>query len=60
MITMNEEKRKGKMVYLPPERCYVNVNLQKTPHGYAVYRIGEDKPFSFIPTSAVKQIEYKE
>jgi hypothetical protein len=36
------------------------VNIEKTEHGYAVYRVGENKPFSFIPTSAVKQIEYKE
>ena len=54
------EKRKGKVVYQPPERCYTNVNIEKTDHGYAVYRVGENKPFSFIPTSAVKQIEYKE
>jgi hypothetical protein len=51
--------RKGKIVYTPPERCYTNVNIEKTEHGYAVYRVGEDKPFSFIPISAVKQIEYK-
>lgn len=51
--------RKGKIVYLPPERCYINVNIEETPHGYAVYRVGESKPFTFIPTSAVKQIEYK-
>ena len=53
-------KRKGKIVYLPPERCYVNVNIEETPHGYAVYRVGADKPFTLIPTSAVKQVEYKE
>jgi hypothetical protein len=51
--------RKGKIVYTPPERCYTNVNIEETPHGYAVYRDGDTKPFSFIPTSAVKQIEYK-
>ena len=56
----NMTKRKGKIIYIPPERCYTNVNIEKTDHGYAVYRIGESKPFSFIPTSAVKQIEYKE
>jgi hypothetical protein len=52
--------RKGKVVYTPPERCYTNVNIEETPHGYAIYRMGESKPFTFIPTSAVKQIEYKE
>ena len=51
--------RKGKIVYVPPERCYTNVNIEKTDYGYAVYRVGESKPFTFIPTSAVKQIEYK-
>lgn len=56
----NMTKRKGKIIYIPPERCYTNVNIEKTDHGYAVYRVGESKPFSFIPTSAVKQIEYKE
>ena len=40
--------------------AYINVNIEETPHGYAVYRVGESKPFTFIPTSAVKQIEYKE
>jgi hypothetical protein len=53
-------KRKGKIVYTPPERCYTNVNIEETPHGYAVYRVGADRPFTLIPTSAVKQIEYKE
>lgn len=53
-------KRKGKIVYTPPERCYTNVNIEETPHGYAVYRQGADRPFTLIPTSAVKQIEYKE
>jgi len=55
-----EKMRKGKVVYTPPERCYTNVNIEETPHGYAIYRVGESKPFTFIPTSAVKQIEYKE
>jgi hypothetical protein len=53
-------KRKGKIVYTPPERCYSNVNIEETAHGYAVYRQGADRPFTLIPTSAVKQIEYKE
>lgn len=53
-------KRKGKIVYLPPENAYVNVNIEETPHGYAVYRLGADRPFTFIPASAVKRIEYKD
>ena len=56
---LGDKMRKGKIVYLHPERCYINVNIEETPHGYAVYRVGESKPFTFIPTSAVKQIEYK-
>ena len=52
--------RKGKVVYQPPERCYTNVNIEKTDYGYAIYRVGETTPFTFIPHSAVKQIEYKE
>jgi len=55
-----DEKRKGKIVYQPPERCYTNVNIEKTDYGYAVYRLGGTKPFAFIPHSAVKQVEFKE
>ena len=53
-------KRKGKIVYQPPERCYTNVNIEETPHGYAIYRVGEKRPFTFIPASSVRSIEYKE
>jgi len=53
-------KRIGKIVYQPPEGCHTNVNIEETPHGYAVYRVGADKPFTFIPTSAVRQILYKD
>jgi len=51
--------RKGKIVYLPPERCYANINIEETDHGYALYRDGESRAFTFIPFSAVKQIEYR-
>lgn len=44
---------------MPPERCYAKVNIEETEYGYALYRVGESKPFTFIPHSAVKQIEYK-
>ncbi len=26
--------RKGKIVYVPAEKCYTNVNIEKTEHGY--------------------------
>ena len=53
--------RKGKVVYRPPERCYTNVLIEETEHGLRVYRVGQtDKPFTFIPHSAVKEILYKE
>jgi hypothetical protein len=50
--------RKGKIVYQPPERCYTNVNIEETPHGYRIYRVGESRPFTVIPHSAVKEIQY--
>jgi|TARA_R100000482_G_C5116085_1_gene143150 hypothetical protein len=52
--------REGKIVFTPPERCYTKVVLEETKHGFRVYRIGEERPFTVIPHSAVKQIEYKE
>lgn len=53
------EKRKGKIVYQPPERCYTNVNIEETPHGYKIYRVGENRPFTVIPFSAVKEVLYQ-
>tara|TARA_A100001201_G_scaffold22377_1_gene25224 strand:+ start:34 stop:225 length:192 start_codon:yes stop_codon:yes gene_type:complete len=50
--------RKGKIVYRPPEKSYTNVNIEETPHGYKIYRVGSAKPFSVIPLSAVTQIIY--
>ena len=50
----------GKIVYRPPERCYTRVNIEETDHGYKIYRIGEADPFTFIPFSAVAQIEFRE
>jgi hypothetical protein len=52
------EKRKGKIVYQPPERCYTNVNIEETPHGYKVYRIGEARHFTVIPLSSTKEVLY--
>jgi len=51
--------RKGKIVYTPPEKSYTNINIEETPHGYRIYRAGNNKPFSVIPFSAVKQIIYE-
>ena len=50
--------RKGKIVYKPPEKSYTNINIEETPHGYKIYRVGSAKPFSVIPLSAVTQIIY--
>jgi len=52
------EKRKGKIVYHPPERCYTNVNIEETPHGYKIYRVGETRHFTVIPLSAAKEVLY--
>ena len=52
--------REGKIVFNPPERCYTRVMIEETKHGFKVYRFGQDRPFTVIPHSAVKQIEFKE
>ena len=52
--------RRGKIVYRPPEKAYTNVNIEETDHGYKLYRPGDSRPFTVIPFSAVKQIDYKE
>ena len=54
------EKRKGKIVYQPPERCYTNINIEETPHGYRLYRDGDTQHFMVIPLSKAITIEYKE
>jgi len=57
---MMSETRFGKIVYHPPEKCYVNVFIEETIHGYKVFKDkGDARPLSFIPHSAVKQIEYR-
>ena len=56
---MSQSKsRLGKIVYQPPEKSYTKVNIEETPHGYKLYRPGDDRHFTVIPTSAVKQIIY--
>lgn len=52
--------RKGKIVYIPPERCYVNVNIEETPHGYRLFRDGEKRHFTVVPLSKAVSVEYKE
>jgi len=56
---VNKMKMKGKIIYTPPERCYANVNIEETPHGYRLYREGESQPFMSLPFSCVKAVEYK-
>ncbi len=52
--------RKGKLVYRPPERCYTNVFIEENEHGYRVFRHkGDDRPFTFIPHSSVKEVLYQ-
>lgn len=50
--------RKGKIVYTPPERCYTNVNIEETAHGYRLYREGDERPFAVIPKSKMVSIDY--
>ena len=52
--------RAGKIVYQPPERCYTNINIEETDHGYKIYRKRENRADTFIPFSSVKHIEYRE
>ena len=59
-LKMVVEMRRGKIVYRPPEKAYTNVNIEETDHGYKLYRPGDSRPFTVIPFSAVKQIDYKE
>lgn len=55
-----KERRLGKIVFVPAERCYANVILEETPHGYKVYRGSDSHHFTVIPHSMVRAIEYKE
>ena len=52
------ESRKGKIVYVAPEKCYTNVNIEETPHGYRLYRDGESRHFMVIPLSRAIAVEY--
>jgi|TARA_B100000073_G_scaffold325540_1_gene309411 lauroyl/myristoyl acyltransferase len=51
--------RKGKIVFRPPERCYTNVRLEETEHGWKVYN-NSTQATSFIPHSAVVEVSFKE
>jgi len=50
--------RLGKIIYLPPEKCYTNTYIEETPYGFKLYREGESKAFKVLPFSAIKSIEY--
>ena len=54
------KKRKGKIVYQPPERCLNNVEIEETPHGYKVYQKGEKRHFKVLPLSVVREVSYTE
>ena len=51
--------RKGKIVYKPPEKSYTNINIEETPHGYKIYRVGATREFTVLPFSAGTQIIYE-
>jgi hypothetical protein len=51
-------RRRGKIVYNPPDKAYTNINIEETPYGFKLYREGSNKHFTVIPFSAVKQIIY--
>tara|TARA_R110002096_G_scaffold12490_1_gene44935 strand:+ start:452 stop:640 length:189 start_codon:yes stop_codon:yes gene_type:complete len=51
-------KRQGKIVYIPPDKAYTNINIEETPFGFKLYRNGADRHFTVIPFSSVKQIIY--
>tara|TARA_R110001592_G_scaffold104354_4_gene293729 strand:- start:58 stop:234 length:177 start_codon:yes stop_codon:yes gene_type:complete len=57
---MNEKrKRLGKIVFVPAERCFANILIEETPHGYKLYRSDSPQHFTVIPHSMVRAIEYK-
>ena len=53
------EKKVGKIVYQPPERCLNNVEIEETPHGYKLYQKGEKRAFKVIPFSVVREVSYQ-
>lgn len=55
----SSQKRKGKIVYTPPEKSFTDVNIEETDHGFKIYRLNESRPFTVIPHSSVRQILYK-
>jgi len=50
--------RRGKIVYIPPDKAYTNINIEETPYGFKLYREGASRHFTVIPSSSVKQIIY--
>jgi hypothetical protein len=55
-----DEKRKGKIVFTPAERCFANIFIEETPYGYKLYRSPDSKHFTVIPHSLMRSVEYKD
>lgn len=53
-------KRKGKIVYVPAERAITKAYIEETPHGYRLFREGEERHFAIIPLSKMVSIEFYE
>tara|TARA_R110000787_G_scaffold38567_2_gene97034 strand:- start:36 stop:215 length:180 start_codon:yes stop_codon:yes gene_type:complete len=54
------EKRTGKIVFVPAERCFANILIEETPYGYKLYRSDRAQHFTVIPFSMVRAVEYKD
>lgn len=51
------ERRKGKVVYQPPEKAWTGIFIEETPHGLKVYKHRDsERHFLVIPWSKVAQI----
>lgn len=51
------ERRRGKVVYQPPEKAWTGVYVEETPHGLRIYKNKNDeRHFLVIPWSKVVQI----
>jgi hypothetical protein len=59
-MTVKNKKRLGKIVFVPAERCFSNILIEETPHGYKLYRSEGESHFTVIPHSLMRAIEYKD
>ena len=51
------ERRRGKVVYQPPEKAWTGVYIEETPHGLRIFKNRNDeRHFLVIPWSKVVQI----